>query len=143
MPEQPGPSPEEAVGRSEAADAAGGGGPPGHPGTSVGLPGLDALTATVALQVTGGSGGDRVVVGRWVDGRPVEPPDADGAAADVTFVLPEPEAAEIVAGLLSPSVAYMQGRLKTSGDPGLVLDVLAATATPELGRWLGRFGSRG
>ena len=32
----------------------------------------------------------------------------------------------MAAGELDPSVAFMQGRMKTAGDPGLVLDVLAA-----------------
>ena len=31
----------------------------------------------------------------------------------------------MAAGELDPSVAFMQGRMKTAGDPGLVLDVLA------------------
>jgi putative sterol carrier protein len=34
----------------------------------------------------------------------------------------------MAAGELDPSVAFMQGRLKTAGDPGLVLDVLAGAA---------------
>jgi len=42
-------------------------------------------------------------------------------------------------GRLSPSVAFMQGRLKTSGDNGLVLRVLAWSATdafaPALTAW--------
>ncbi len=39
--------------------------------------------------------------------------------------------------LLSPSVAFMQGRLKTSGDNGLLLSVLAWSATGAFARrWL-------
>jgi hypothetical protein len=44
-------------------------------------------------------------------------------------------------GLLSPSVAFMQGRLKTSGDNALLLRVLAWSAsdafTPALATWSG------
>ena len=36
----------------------------------------------------------------------------------------------MAAGDLDPSVAFMRGRMKTAGDPGLVLDVLAAAAAP-------------
>jgi len=42
-----------------------------------------------------------------------------------------PEDARLVAeGKLAPSVAFMQGRLKTSGDNGALLEVLAWSATP-------------
>jgi len=52
---------------------------------------------------------------------------------DLTLAL-SPEDARLVAqGLLPPSVAFMQGRLKTSGDNGLLLSVLAWTATPAAG----------
>jgi hypothetical protein len=41
-----------------------------------------------------------------------------------------PEDAELVRrGQLAPSVAFMQGRLKTAGDNALLLEVLAWTAT--------------
>jgi hypothetical protein len=33
----------------------------------------------------------------------------------------------MLAGTLDPNVAYMRGRMKTAGDPGLLLDLLAAT----------------
>jgi hypothetical protein len=33
-------------------------------------------------------------------------------------------AAELAAGTLHPNVAFMQGRLKTAGDPGALLRVL-------------------
>ena len=132
MPEDPGSSPAD-----------------GAVGPVAGLPALDGVTATVALQVSGGPGGDRVVVSRWVDGCPVEVVDAGAGVVDVdvdvdvTLTLPAAEAGEVAAGRLSPSVAYMQGKLKTSGDPGLVLQLLAATATPAFEQWLGRLGTRG
>jgi putative sterol carrier protein len=51
--------------------------------------------------------------------------------ADVSLTLPYPEALAIARGELQPTVAFMQGRMKTAGDPGRLLAVLAATATPE------------
>lgn len=104
-----------------------------------GLPPLEGVTATVALQVNGVGGGDRSVIGRWVEGRPVE---AAGAEARVTFSISAADAEEVASGRLSPSVAFMQGRLKTSGDPGLVIAILAATATPAFEQWLGAPGGR-
>jgi hypothetical protein len=49
--------------------------------------------------------------------------------ADVSLTLPYAEALAIARGELQPTVAFMQGRMKTAGDPGRLLDVLAATAT--------------
>lgn len=117
---------------------------PDHPGPAAGavelggeLPEVPGATGTVAVSLPGWQGADRVVVLRWHDGRPAEVLDAGAAgAADVTLTLPAEEAAAVAAGRLAPSVAYMRGRLKTAGDPGLVLAVLAATATPAFGRWL-------
>ena len=50
--------------------------------------------------------------------------------SDVTLTVPFAEAAAMAAGELDPSVAFMRGRMKTAGDPGLVLDVLAAVGSP-------------
>jgi hypothetical protein len=40
------------------------------------------------------------------------------------------DARSVKEGRLDPSVAFMQGRLKTSGDNALLLRVLSWTATP-------------
>ena len=59
---------------------------------------------------------------------------ADGVAAGgltdaaVSLTVPYADAMAIVRGELQPSVAFMQGRMKTAGDPGIVLEMLAATA---------------
>lgn len=52
-----------------------------------------------------------------------------GAQPEATFSLGVADAWDILTGDLSPSVAFMRGVLKTAGDPGLVLDVLAWSAT--------------
>ena len=52
------------------------------------------------------------------------------ADADVVFTATYADATAIVRGELQPSVAFMQGRLKTAGDPGRLLEVLAVTSTP-------------
>lgn len=58
---------------------------------------------------------------------------------DLTLTLSADDAQLIKEGLLKPSVAFMQGKLKTSGDNALLLRVLAWSATPAfslaLGRW--------
>ena len=81
--------------------------------------------ATVECAVNGGPDGD---VKLHVAGDAV----ALGALADadVSLTVPYPDAVAIAQGELEPSVAFMQGRMKTAGDPGKLLDLLAATATP-------------
>jgi hypothetical protein len=81
--------------------------------------------ATVECAVTGGpdgdvklhAAGDDIALGALED-------------ADVSLTVPYPEAIAIAQGELEPSVAFMQGRMKTAGDPGKLLDLLEATATP-------------
>jgi hypothetical protein len=95
------------------------------------------VSGTVGLIVTGGSDGDVKVWLRLEDGRPVEAGALDTSLApDLTFTVAEPEPRSIVSGLLDPSVAFMRGRLKTTGDNGFLLGVLAATADPGFGAWL-------
>ena len=48
---------------------------------------------------------------------------------DLTLTLGTDDARSVRDGRLEPSVAFMQGRLKTSGDNGLLLRVLSWTAT--------------
>ena len=49
---------------------------------------------------------------------------------DLTLGLSPEDARLVGQGQLAPSVAFMQGRLKTSGDNALLLRVLAWTTTP-------------
>ncbi|HXW82468.1 MAG TPA: SCP2 sterol-binding domain-containing protein, partial [Acidimicrobiales bacterium] len=49
---------------------------------------------------------------------------------DLTLALTPGDAELVRAGQLGPSVAFMQGRLKTAGDNALLLRVLAWTTTP-------------
>lgn len=85
--------------------------------------------ATVRVQhvVTGGPGGDVAYHlafegGRVVDGGPGADPDAEVVLTTVREV-----AAAIAAGDVEPSVAFMQGRLKTEGPTSRLLPLLALT----------------
>jgi putative sterol carrier protein len=88
-------------------------------------------SGSVQVVVTGLSDGDGAWLVRVADGVVVEVAPGTGApgaaaAADVTLTLPVTVAEEIVGGSSTASAAFMQGRMKTAGDLGLVLDVLAA-----------------
>ena len=85
-------------------------------------------TATVQVVVTGASEGDGKWHVRLDDGVVAEAAAGTVAAPDLTLTVAYPEGAAMAAGELDPSVAFMQGRMKTAGDPGLVLDVLAGAA---------------
>jgi hypothetical protein len=92
-----------------------------------------ALDVRLQVTVTGAPGGDVIWhavsangVLAGLDAGPL--PDA-GVALTLSYA----DAVAMLRGELDPSVAYMQGRMKTAGDPGKLLDLLAATATPEYG----------
>jgi hypothetical protein len=84
----------------------------------------------VQVTVTGRPGGELRYYRTYGEGRVVG--GGLGATEDpgVALTLPEAEAREILEGRLDPSVAFMQGRLKTAGDNGLLLDYLAAWSSP-------------
>jgi hypothetical protein len=50
---------------------------------------------------------------------------------DLTLMLSPEDANTVLSGELAPSVAYMQGRLKTAGDNALLLGLLRWSATDE------------
>jgi putative sterol carrier protein len=97
--------------------------------------GLSVGQTTVECAITGAPDGDVKLHAHGADVA-VGP----AANADVSLTLPYPEAIAIARGELEPSVAFMQGRMKTAGDPGRLLDLLAATATPAFRDGLARVG---
>ncbi len=118
------------------------------------LAGIDGVFDIV---VTGRSGGDvtiRSVVrdGRWIaaglggPGRAVaaQPPGDEldwSSPAEVQWTVPDAEGSAILAGELDPTVAFMRGRLKTAGAPGVVLKVLAAAAGEAFAVWRDRLAA--
>jgi hypothetical protein len=86
-------------------------------------PGTDGpAPVELSFTVLGAPGGDVTGTHRlW--------PGGEGAARQVALTLPVGETRALIAGELAPSVAFMRGRMKTSGDPGALLEVLEATAT--------------
>lgn len=80
-------------------------------------PVLDEVSERVQLVVTGGPDGEVRL------GAPDEP--------ELVLTTTYDDAREMIDGTLDVNVAYMQGRLKTSGDTGVLLRLLPATRTPE------------
>jgi hypothetical protein len=91
--------------------------------------GVELADVTVAVTVVGAPGGDVTWHARVTGGTVSAAPGAV-AGADVELTLPYDESVAVLRGELDPSVAFMRGRMKTAGDPGRLLDVLAAMSGP-------------
>jgi putative sterol carrier protein len=67
---------------------------------------------------------------KWSADGPERPTSGNDAEADLTLTIGTDEARRLQQGELQPSVAFMQGKLKSTGDNALLLQVLAWSATP-------------
>ena len=99
------------------------------------LPARPGASASFELVVGGAPGGD--VKSAWVveDGtvRDATPGRAD--APDATLTTTWADAVRMQRGELDPGAAFMQGKLKVTGDMGAVLRVLPMTVTSEYESW--------
>jgi SCP-2 sterol transfer family len=77
-----------------------------------------------------GTGGAAQRSWHWSDDGPGALVTPVPAEPDLALALSPADAQLVGRGELEPSVAFMQGRLKTSGDNALLLRVLAWTTTP-------------
>jgi putative sterol carrier protein len=89
---------------------------------------LEAVRDAVARHEPDGSTGLHAVVTGGPDGD-VKVGDPDTAA--LSFTVPADVLREIIAGSLEPTVAFMQGRLKTAGDTGALFRELARTRSAD------------
>ena len=94
------------------------------------LPARPGASGRLQYTVTGAPG-EVVYWLAWEDGRVVDGGLGPDPAAEVMLVAPRSLATELASGRVEPSVAFMQGRMKTSGDQAALLRILAVTATPE------------
>jgi hypothetical protein len=60
------------------------------------------------------------------------------ADAELQLTLAKPDAADVLSGRVEPSVAFMRGRLKASGDGALLLSFLESTTAEGFGAWRDR-----
>jgi hypothetical protein len=97
-------------------------------GDRVWFPGV---SARIQVEVTGGPDGEVryylvVEEGRLTDGAAGKVDDPD-----LTLIWSWADAVAAGQGQLDPSVAFMQGRMKTAGSTGLLLQLLPVTRTEE------------
>lgn len=103
--------------------------------TTAGLPEIPGASATVCLKFTGGVRKEIPVHWSYTGGVPSAGALGTGPEPDLEFTLSAADAREVLSGSVEPSVAFMRGRLKASGDGGLLLRFLEATTTKEFESW--------
>ena len=72
---------------------------------------------------------------RYEHGKVATAEAGPAAEADLTLTLAAADAADVLAGRVEPSVAFMRGRLKASGDGGLLLAFLESTTSAGYPAW--------
>ena len=94
---------------------------PEHPGLSV----------RMACVVSGGPDGDLRYFQITENGRVVAQALGDCENPDFTFTVSWADSVSVQKGELDPNVAFMQGRMKVSGNMGKVMALLPLTLSPE------------
>lgn len=95
------------------------------------LPERPGATARVQYVVTGTPDGEVRYVQAVVDGRLDEIALGDDAAAELTLTQTWADALQIAKGELDASAAFMQGRVKVTGDMGKVMALMPLTQSEE------------
>jgi SCP-2 sterol transfer family len=109
------------------------------------LPDAPGLAGTVSFAVSEGTGRKRREAGfhwRYEDGKAVEGAPGVDAEADLVLLVAGEDATDLLSGQVEPSVSFMRGRLKASGDGGLLLGFLRSTAEPKFESFLQKVGAR-
>jgi SCP-2 sterol transfer family len=99
------------------------------------LPGVPGAEGSVCLAVATAPRKDVRVHWRYAAGQVADSGSGPLADADLEITTTAADAAAVIRGEMEPSVAYMRGRLKSSGDGKLLLGFLRSTATPEYEKW--------
>ena len=105
------------------------------------LPGVPGADGTVTLSVAVAPRKEASVHWRYESGQVVAGGAGAGEAAALTLTTNAADAADLLAGRVDPSVAFMRGRLKAAGEGGLLLGFLASTATEGFEAWRSRVGA--
>jgi putative sterol carrier protein len=94
------------------------------------------MNTQVQVIVKGAPGGDRKCVLTFAGDELTGAEDGVLADAPLTITVTPADADALLARELDPSVAFMQGRLKTEGDTGVLLALLPVTRTARYDDWL-------
>lgn len=95
------------------------------------LPERPGASARMQYVVTGTPEGDVRYATVIVDGRIAEATLGTDPEADVTLTATHADAVQILRGELEANTAFMQGRMKVTGDMGTLLSLMPLTQSPE------------
>lgn len=103
-------------------------------------PGAEGI---VEVAVSGGPEGEVRYHWTYAGGVPVAGQAGRAPAPDLAFSVTAADARALLRGEVEPSVAFMRGRLKATGDGGLLLAVLGSTTTGGFEVWRQRCAALG
>lgn len=99
------------------------------------LPSAGGADGTVTWSVAVAARKEAAVHWRYESGHAVAGGAGPAPESTLTLTATAADAAEVIAGRVEPSVAFMRGRLKASGEGGLLLAFLASTTTAGFEAW--------
>jgi len=99
------------------------------------LPDVPGVSGSVSLAVSGGRRQEAGFHWSYDAGKARAGAAGIDAGADLVLLLAAPDAIDVFKGEVEPSVAFMRGRLKASGDGGLLLGFLKSTVDPRFADW--------
>lgn len=102
------------------------------------LPEIPGAGGVVSFVVSGGRKQEAGFHWSYSGGKPAAGTAGVDAQADLVLLLASDDALDVVRGDVEPSVSFMRGRLKASGDGALLLGFLKSTTDAGFGEWRGK-----
>jgi SCP-2 sterol transfer family protein len=99
------------------------------------LPPVPDITGTVSLAVIGPAKREVQVRWQYQAGTAGTSSDDLPSAVQLSMTLSSSDAVEVITGEVEPSVAFMRGRLKATGDGALLLGFLESTTNEAYEIW--------
>ena len=99
------------------------------------LPEVPGAGGTVSFAVSGGRRQEAGFSWGYENGKAAPGVAGIDASADLALLVAADDAIEVLRGDVEPSVAFMRGRLKASGDGQLLLGFLKSTTSREFDGW--------
>ena len=99
------------------------------------LPPVPDTTGTVSLTVSGPAKREVQVRWRYEGGTAERSADELPSAVQLSMTLSNSDAVEVITGEVEPSVAFMRGRLKATGDGAFLLGFLESTTNEAFEIW--------
>jgi len=104
-------------------------------GLTAELPPVPNASGTISLTVSGPARKETSLHWTYENGAAGTGQPGPKSDADLVLTIAGPDAGEVISGAVEPSVAFMRGRLKASGDGALLIGFLESTTTPAYEAW--------